>query len=804
MNCKNMNKLLKFLVTIYLALFSTHILFSQNEQTEDEEYASIPISKIPDYQIQATGKFYEVNRFLTDTVGFSEMKANLKELGVQVKQKANEFDSLNINNFNTDQLQRWDRAWLEMENRARFILNPVDKRLDNFDVFYSELNDLYHIWLETGILVKNADIPNTLKESVQKTKKDARELRGKVKDAESVYLLIKQDVNTILNVISSKRNAIDKAQDNLVKNLLVAEQMVLWKSYAVQKNDTLSSQKMHHLDEAKENARSFIKSSPGFIYAFVLLFVLVLIFMLYAQKYLKREHVIDQLQKGGSNFFILKRPALISLLLSWMVIASGFYLPVSIRSFILIIMLPPILFAFNGVFGKQKLLHLAVFGSYIFFKAIEFFLNKEVFAIRTLLLIISLLTAYVFWFIIYKSKLFDQFKKGAWFYRLVLNINLVLVVVSSVFLVLGNVYLGKMLLAGSIGIVVNGLFIYMAYMIFNSVFHIVLVMPYMLKSKIVQNHSNRLLNILKKLVGLALFYIWFSVSLGSFAIKNQVFNFLKEVFTYQFEIGTTSLGLNNLVAFVFAIYISIYVSRIILLVLNEEVFTRSNTDKGVSSTINMLIRYSIISLGFIFALAAAGIELEKISIIIGALGVGIGFGLQNIFNNLFSGIILALERPIKVDDIIQVGELTGVVKNIGFRSSTVRTYDGSDVIVPNGDIISNQMINWTHSDRKRRLKIDLGVSFDADPEEVIAVLKEVTDSHPMVEHDPAPRPRFLGYGDSTLEFQLLFWISDYDNSFGVGTEITIELHKKLKERGIEIPYPKRDITINKSETQTKS
>jgi small-conductance mechanosensitive channel len=352
-----------------------------------------------------------------------------------------------------------------------------------------------------------------------------------------------------------------------------------------------------------------------------------------------------------------------------------------------------------------------------------------------------------------------------------------------------------MLLSGAIGIILSGVIIYSVYKLILTIVNLVFYNSYIKKSYIIRNRDSEIKKGIGNILSLVFFIYWVNISLNGFGIKDEIIKQFQFFFTQQYSIGNMSFGINNIVYFFFAIYASIWLSRFILIILNEEVFVRRHTDKGVSGTITLLLRYSILTIGFFFALAVAGINLENISIVIGALGVGIGFGLQDIFNNLISGIILAIERPIKVDDIIQVGELTGVVKDIGFRSSKIKTYDGSEVIVPNGQIVSNQMINWTLSDRKRRLKINLGVSYDSDPEEVIDILKEITASHPNVETNPAPRPRFLGFGDSTLDFQLLFWISDFDNSFGMGTEITIELYKKLKERGIKIPYPKQDITI---------
>jgi len=240
--------------------------------------------------------------------------------------------------------------------------------------------------------------------------------------------------------------------------------------------------------------------------------------------------------------------------------------------------------------------------------------------------------------------------------------------------------------------------------------------------------------------------------------------------------------------------VSIWISKFIRFIIEEEVYQRTKTgDKGVSGTISLMVRYTVISLGVVLAFAAAGIEFGKIAILVGALGVGIGFGLQSIFNNLVSGLILALERPIQVGDVVEVGDLMGVVKEIGFRASRIRTYEGAEVIVPNGDLISSQMINWTLSDKRRRLQVDVGVAYGTDPKKVLKVLREAAEAHPDILPDPAPLPRFLGFGDYTLNFQLLFWIPDFDISFRMGTEVTTLVNDHLVKAGIKIPLPQRDI-----------
>jgi potassium efflux system protein len=210
----------------------------------------------------------------------------------------------------------------------------------------------------------------------------------------------------------------------------------------------------------------------------------------------------------------------------------------------------------------------------------------------------------------------------------------------------------------------------------------------------------------------------------------------------------------------------------------------------------MIVRLILITLGFVLAFGAAEIDMSNVAIIFGALGVGIGFGLQNIFNNLVSGLILAFERPIQVGDIIQIASLNlmGEVKDIGIRASVVRTFDGAEVVVPNGNLISNELINWTLSDQRRRQEIIVGVAYGTDINNVLEILNEVISDHENVLKNPAPLIIFAGFGDSSLNFRVLFW-TRFDVGLTTKSAVGVAIDEAFKKAGVEIPFPQRDLHL---------
>ncbi|MBW1974240.1 MAG: mechanosensitive ion channel [Deltaproteobacteria bacterium] len=215
---------------------------------------------------------------------------------------------------------------------------------------------------------------------------------------------------------------------------------------------------------------------------------------------------------------------------------------------------------------------------------------------------------------------------------------------------------------------------------------------------------------------------------------------------------------------------------------------------GLQESITTISAYVLWFLGVLAALNALGFSGTSLTVAFGALGVGLGFGLQNIFNNFVSGLILLFERPIQVGDVIEMGGIWGEVKKINVRSTVVQTWDNASLIIPNSEFISGRVTNWSFKDMRLRRNIDVGVAYGSDVELVRQTLLEIADRHPGVFKKPEPSVLFLDFGDSALIFRLRVWVTVYD-CIQVETDIRFEIDRLFRERGIEIPFPQRDIHI---------
>jgi small-conductance mechanosensitive channel len=262
------------------------------------------------------------------------------------------------------------------------------------------------------------------------------------------------------------------------------------------------------------------------------------------------------------------------------------------------------------------------------------------------------------------------------------------------------------------------------------------------------------------------------------------------------NIGKSDLTLWTIVSFVVLVVFVFQVSGFVKRWIIRQILMKSRLDLGLRETTGTIVQYVLIVIGLLIIFQSMGIDFTTLNILAGTIGVGLGFGLQNIVNNFVSGLIILFERPIQVGDRIEVGVIEGDVIKIGARSTTVLTNDNIAIIVPNSRFITESIVNWSHKESKVRFRVPVAVAYDSDVRKVERLLLDVALENPDIIDEPAPVVRFMEFMDSSLKFELRAWSTTLVHRKGkLISSINFAIFQKFRESGIEMPYPQRDLHI---------
>lgn len=375
--------------------------------------------------------------------------------------------------------------------------------------------------------------------------------------------------------------------------------------------------------------------------------------------------------------------------------------------------------------------------------------------------------------------------------ELALATTLAIGTVSIVANVSGYVFLATIVVRGSASSIYAGLSIALGVALVDALWSAIITSRAMQTLAIFRDRGPLVRAQTMKLVTLAAVLAWGEATLDGFGAWGPLSGSAEDLLRERHTIGTLQISIGAVLGAIGILIGTSFVLRFVRFVLELDVLPRLGLEPGVDGAISGLTRYVLGGSGLLLALAFLGIDTSQIALVAGALGVGIGFGLQGIVANFIAGIVLMLERPVRLGDFIEVGLLVGSVDRIGLRSSTVRGLDGAEVIVPNESLISREVVNWTLSDRRRRVEIRVGVAYGTDPHDVLTLLRGVVEAHGDLATGAAPTVVFEGFGGSSLDFALQFWTASFADSIRLKSEIGIAVHDALAKAGI-IALPKTE------------
>ncbi len=320
-------------------------------------------------------------------------------------------------------------------------------------------------------------------------------------------------------------------------------------------------------------------------------------------------------------------------------------------------------------------------------------------------------------------------------------------------------------------------------------------------SKLVKANRATIVDRLAPIVGFLTGMMYLFILLKEWQVYPSREAAAKGLLSIGFTVGGVRIEPDSILLTLGTIYVVLMISKAIQKTLLDSIFPRYRVELGIQLSMVRLVHYSVLVIGFIILLNILGFELTKLTILGGALGVGIGFGLQAIVNNFVSGLILLFDRPIKVGDTIEIGNDFGEVKKLGLRATVVSTFDNAEIVIPNSDLITAPVTNWTLSGRQARVKIPVGVAYGSDIQKVLEILMSCAKGHPLVLTEPPPAALFLAFGTSSLDIELRVWTPDFSDRRLLHSELNQEINNEFSLAGIEIPFPQTDLHLRSVDDQ---
>ena len=370
--------------------------------------------------------------------------------------------------------------------------------------------------------------------------------------------------------------------------------------------------------------------------------------------------------------------------------------------------------------------------------------------------------------------------------RAIAKIGLVLLPAAFLANVFGYVNLGNLLGIVFLRSVYIAAVLYTAIRIIEGLITIALQVRPLGPLRVISLHRPMLQRRTCRVLEFLAFLFWLNALLSFFGLRDPLIATIEAALNANLAIGSFNITPGGILAFLITVWASFLISKFLRFVLEEDVYHHLRLAAGVPYAISTMLHYVVLLVGFFVALGALGIDLTKVTILAGAFSVGIGFGLQNIINNFVSGLILLFERPIKVGDVIEVGGKVGEVSRIGIRASVIRTADGSEVIVPNGSLISSQVTNWTFSDRKRAVEVSVNVVGGTDPQRAVELLKSTAAAHPGVAKEPSPQVYVTNFSAGAVTFQLRVWTDRHEEWARLRSDLSVAVNEALAREKIAI------------------
>jgi potassium efflux system protein len=713
----------------------------------------------------------------------SPVPSNLER---DIDKRAGETKAIIANGAAFDILDEFLGIWQALANNATNWSRDLTQRATELEADAARLDEMATTWNLTASAAKTKNAPPEVLDRIDQIMASIKEDQNALQTRRGDILTLQSRVAAQQARIQAELNTVQQARQGLLSRLLTKDSPPLW-AFAEISSSNPSDQ--HGLSDAVRRVKEVVIQEPGKFVIHAALILCLFLVLRWARRGIRKWVEEDpSLQRAAPLF---EMPIAVSIALS-MVFTPLLY-PEA----------PRLLRAIFGVAGLiptvillQRLLDRRVY-PVLYVLIVFFFLDL----IRHMSVALPLLTRELFALEMLTGACFVVWllrsgrpaaagnnarpplpRPGRWYARVSLLLFLAALAGDCLGYVSSAYLLGNGVLTGAYLAVIG----YAAVRMLEGLVVIALQVRPLTYFAMVRKHRGLIHRRIMRVIQCLIFLLWASLVLKHFQLRDPLFEGISTVVNTGLVLGAFRLTLGQIIAFVVVVWLSFTLSKLLRFLLEEDVYDRLKLSRGLPYAISTVLHYAVLLFGFFIALAALGVDMTKFTILAGAFSVGVGFGLQNIINNFVSGLILLFERPIKVGDVVQVGTAAGSVQKIGIRASVVRTPDGSDVIIPNGELISNQVTNWTFSDRQRAIVIEINVPRDVDQNHLAELLLQAADETPGVAKTPAPRAFVMTMTSTTLTFELRTWTDRFEDWMTVRGYLWVAINQKLAHENVAL------------------
>ena len=787
------NFILEILVVFSTVIFS---IFPSSAKDTDKAPDAFALTDITKKSEETLNEIFRIKKDMENLDDIELIKKEYSDFLKNLNQSKENFLDKEKVKITLARIEEQERVWVLLKNTLAKWLPVVQKRSKGFAESLRTLEEKDIQWQKTLSLARKSKAPSVLVDRINFILEIIKRTKEKVKKTLHTLLIFQSKLAEAELSINEMLNTIEKLKEEAGASLFTLDTPPIWKAFTKQ---DISSSLSENFSEGVHKRFVVLKHYiSNFYFRFIYQLIFFIIFSLLflgLKRWLDNHPNEDEIPEAQG---ILEWPVALAFIFTlWLTPAVHPRAPFFIKDLSFFLILFPLLHILPRLLSSfyRKILYFFIFA--FFLEEISSLVMPGSLLQRLLSLALTVMAITLLYSLIRYHRISGQVADKVFAYMLQWAGRLALALLGIAFIanIIGSFTLAQFLIGGVLSSALLAFIIAICVLAINQLWDIFLRLDKVQSYRSFSLHTAIIRTRFNKLVYWLAIYWWLAQTLKIFQLYEEIKAAVLSVIDFRLAVGSFAISLADVLIFSITIYLSVLISRFVRTALEEDILRKIKLPRGVAGSISMLTHYIIMIIGFTIAMSAAGIEWSRFAMIVGALGVGIGFGLQDVVNNFISGLILIFERPIKLGDVVELEDLRGNVKRIGIRSSTIRTFEGAEVIVPNSLLISNKVVNWTLSDRMRRISLPVGVAYGTDPKKVIQLLEKVAQKHPDVLEKPEPIAIFMGFGESSLDFELRFWTKNFDDWLAIRTHISIIVHEELAKKGIEIPFPQRDIHI---------